>query len=562
MGNYELYESRHIVDLRDMFESSCAMFSERTAFLSKVDGTYRPTLYREFWRDICSLGTMFVKEGFTGKKIAVVGEACYEWALTYAAVVSGLGVIVPIDKELPAEEIANLLCIAEAEAVVSTPKSEEKIRTAVQSAPCVKRIINTADELHALIKKGAELADSTDEAAKAFKELPIDCEKMAVLLFTSGTTGVAKGVMLSHKNICTNLEAMTQMLYIYKEDVFLSVLPIHHTYECTCGYLCPIYRGSTVAYSEGLRRILKNMEETKATMMLAVPLLVENIYKNLWKQAEKTGQAKKLRKAIALSNFLLKLGIDKRKKLFASIHQKFGGHFRMFVAGAAAIDPNVSRGFRELGINVFQGYGMTECAPIGALNRDRFFRDDSIGLPLPGVEIRIDSPDSEGNGEICLKGGNVMIGYYKNEEATAQVLRDGWLYTGDVGHIDEDGFVYLTGRKKNVIVTKNGKNVFPEEIETYLNRILYVSESLITGRFDSREDDVVIAAQIIIDKDAVAEKLGATYEDDALHELIQGEIDKLNISLPAYKRVTEFSIRTEAFHKTTTQKIKRHLENK
>ena len=349
------------------------------------------------------------------------------------------------------------------------------------------------------------------------------------------------------------------MLYIGPDDVFLSVLPIHHTYECTCGFLCQLYRGTTVAYSDGLRYITKNLAECKATMMLGVPLLLETMYNKIWKSAEKSGRAKKLRMGIKISRALLKLGIDKRKVIFKEIHATLGGNLRMLIAGAAAIDPKVAEGLRDFGIEAVQGYGLTECAPIAALNRDCNYRDAAAGLPLPGVEIKIDDPDENGIGEILICGKNVMIGYYNNPEATAEAIQDGWFHSGDYGYIDEDGFVYITGRKKNVIVTKNGKNIFPEEIETYLNRQPIVAESMVYG-IDLPDGDALIAVQVLPDFEEAKNILGENYTDADMQKAVEDAVKAVNDSLQGYKRVSKVIVRKEDFEKTTTKKIKRHIE--
>lgn len=546
-----LYEVAKIRDLKDMLAQSVEKFGPKAAFLSKVDGKYAPISYNQFGADVAAMGTALLHRGFGGKKIAVIGENRYEWDVTYMAVVNGVGVIVPIDKELPEKEVHQLVETAGVDAIMYAPKNEK----AVQSAP-VATLFNMETDFLPLLEEGRKLLEEGD---RSYLDVEIDPEEMRILLFTSGTTSAAKAVMLNHRNIAVNLMAMCSMVYIGSDDVFLSVLPIHHTYECTCGFLCQIYRGTTVAYSDGLRYITKNLAECKATMMLGVPLLLETMYNKVWKQAEKSGKAKKLRMGIKISRALLKLGIDKRRDIFKEIHNSLGGNLRMLIAGAAAIDPKVAAGLRDFGIEAIQGYGLTECAPIAALNRDCNYRDAAAGLPLPGVDIKIDNPDENGIGEILIRGQNVMMGYYNNPQATAEILKDGWFYSGDYGYIDKDGFVYITGRKKNVIVTKNGKNIFPEEIETYLNRAPIVAESMVYG-IDLPDGDSQIAVQVLPDVEEAKTILGENYTDDQLQKTVEEAVKAVNDSLQGYKRVSKVVVRKDDFEKTTTKKIKRHVE--
>lgn len=542
-----LYETHEITDLRDMIRKSSEMFAERNAFLVKKNGKYEPVTYMQYMADINALGTKLVDMGLKGEKIAVIGEASYSWAVTYLAVVCGVGVIVPLDKELPKEEIDNLISIANVKMIIHSPK----VKT-IDKDTKVDYKISMGEELDALIEDGKRLLK---EGNRNYLDAVIDPEEMQILLFTSGTTGMAKGVMHNHRTICTNLMAMVTMFQLYPEDIFLSVLPIHHTYECTCGFLCPIYKGCTVAHCEGLKYIVQNLKETKATMVLGVPLMFEKMWRTINKTIDKNGMRKKVNLGMKIAKVAGAVGIDVRRKLFKQIHDNFGGNIRTFISGAAAIDPKVAEGFRSIGIQLLQGYGLTECAPIGALNRDIYFKDAAAGLPLPGVEIKIDNPNEEGIGEVLIKGGNVMMGYYEAPELTAEAIVDGWYHTGDLGYLDKDSFLHLTGRMKNVIITKNGKNVFPEEIETYLGRSRFVEDSLVQGK--EKGDDVLISAQIMPNYPEVEAELGEGYTEEQLIALIKGEVDKANELTQGYKRITKFSIRVRPFEKTTTHKIQR-----
>ena len=548
-----LYEVRKISDIKDLLEQSAKLFGDKTAFLTKVDGQYMPVTYAKFKSDVDALGTALIDLGLKDKRIAVIGENRYEWAVAYMAVVCGTGTVVPLDKELPEDEIRPLIEVAELEAIIYSPKNAGLVETV-----SIKHKISMEQGMQSLIKKGAQLLEN---GVTDFTNARINPDIMNILLFTSGTTSSAKAVMLSHKNIVSNVMSMCRMIFVDTNDTLLSVLPLHHTYECTCGFLAPIYRGCTIAYCEGLRHIAKNLKESKATLMLCVPLLAENMYRKIWNQAKKQGRDQKLKSAIKLSNFLRKFGIDRRRKFFADIHAAFGGRLTRMVAGAAGIDPEVSKGLADLGIDIVQGYGLTECSPIGAVNRFCHFKDAAAGLPIPGVEVSIDAPDEEGIGEILIKGDNVMLGYYKNEEATREILKNGVFYTGDLGYMDRDSFVYVTGRKKNVIVTKNGKNIFPEELETRLCRSPYVTECMVYGQ-DTDDGDTEVVAQVIPCMEEIEAVLGKNPPLDSVQELIDGEALKVNHQLQTYKRISKVIIRHEEFAKTTTQKIKRHIEIK
>jgi long-chain acyl-CoA synthetase len=475
-------------------------------------------------------------------------------------------VVVPLDKELPQVEIESLLNRSHADILVYSRSKKKDVDAIRANIPSVSYLI-CMDDLAGEPSAGQAyfwtwLQDGEQSLAagdKRFTEAPIDPEIMSILLFTSGTTAKSKAVMLSHKNICINLQAMCSMLYIGPDDVFLSVLPLHHTYECTCGFLCPIYRGCTVATCEGLRYIAKNMQESKVTIFLVVPLMVEMLYKRIIKSATADPDlAKKFKLGLKISGALRKIGIDKRRQLFAKVHDSFGGHLRIIVAGGAAIDPAILKGMQDLGLHCVQGYGLTECAPILALNRDVIFNNASAGLPLPGVDIRIIDKDENGVGEIIGKGPNVMLGYYENEEATREAIdSDGFFHTGDLGYLDKDNFVIITGRKKNVIITKNGKNIFPEEIEFLLARSELVQESLVSGVVDD-EGESLVTAEIFPNMEKIQEQTGETdATSETVRRLIADEVRKVNHMLATYKYIKSFTLRDTEFEKTTSRKIKR-----
>lgn len=562
------YEHRPIRDLKDMIDTSAALFADKNAFLVKnaPGGTYVPIKFSRLKTDIDELGTALMDLGLTGKKIAVIGENRYEWVVTYLAVVNGVGVVVPLDRELPAAEVHNLLERSEVSAIVYSSKVESVVEEAIQGVGSIEYTISMDAldhvenrlSLKKLQRAGKRLLL---EEKRFFVDAEIDREAMCSLLFTSGTTGMAKGVMLSHKNITANVYNMSKYVDVSDNQTGLSILPMHHTYELTCHVFTCMYQGCCVAICEGLKYIVKNMAESQATVMLGVPLIFESMHKKVWKQAEASGKADKMRKAIQLSRTLEKFNIKSIKKLFKSVHQAMGGNMRMFISGAAAIDPAVIEDFNAMGITMFQGYGMTENSPIIAVNKDRYYKPAAAGLPMPGTEIKIIEPDENGIGEIICRGDSVMIGYYKNPEETAKVLVDGWLHTGDYGYFDKDGFLYIAGRKKNVIVTKNGKNIFPEEVEFYLNKSEFIKEVVVWGVDDEKSGDTIVQAEIFPDYPAVEEKLGRVSEEE-LKRLLKKEIDEINEHMPLYKRVKRFEIREEEFEKTTTKKIKRYTAAK
>lgn len=549
MKKYKNYEVRPIENLKEMLYTSAATWPEKNAFLEKRDGVYEGITFNQYLLDVEGLGTELCARGLLGKRVIVTGENCYAWALAYMTVICGLGVVIPVDKEIPPEEIANIANVSEADAVIYSAKYEDKIKKIEKPLDFI-----CFDELSGLCAAGREKINAGD---RTYLDLEIDKNEMASLIFTSGTTGVSKGVMLSHHNISFNLTEMCQMIYIGPEDTFLSVLPLHHAYECTCGFLCQIYRGSTIAYCEGLRYIMKNMKEVHPTMILCVPLLIETMYHKIWANIRKNGMEKMVKKALAASNASRKIGIDLRKNLFSEIHETFGGKLRMMIAGGAAVDPDILKGLRDFGILAVQGYGLTECAPLAAVNRDKFYCDSSAGLATPNATLEIVDAAEDGTGDIRFKGENIMLGYYKAPELTAEVIVDGWLYTGDLGFIDKDGFLHITGRRKNVIVTANGKNIFPEELETYLSRNPYVLESVVVGVPDETRRDYDIVAMILPDRERLDEENPDGYSEELVREKLTEAVKQANSMVQQYKRIKKFLVRSEEFPKNTSKKIKR-----
>ena len=551
MASYQNYETELFDNLKQMLHASAERFGDKTLFMEKRGGEYQKTGFRRYCNDVDALGTALCSKGLSGKRVIVTGENCYHWVLAYMAVICGVGVVVPVDKEIPAEEMANIAKVCEASAVIYSSKVEAKV-AAIDAS--VERI--SFDELDDLIPEGRLLIKQGD---RSYLDAEIDPNVLASLIFTSGTTGVSKGVMLSHRNICFNLSEMCRMVYIDDKDVFLSVLPLHHTYECTCGFLCQVYRGCTVAFSEGLRHITRNMQEVHPTMMLCVPLLIETMYNKVWANVRKQGMEKKVRLAIKATNALpsAKMRLAAKRKVFAEIHKSFGGKLRILISGGASVDPTVLSGLRDLGIFSVQGYGLTECAPIAALNRDTFYNDRSAGMATPNTLLDIYDMQDDGTGEIRYKGDNVMLGYYDQPELTAEVIRDGWFYTGDLGYMDKDGFLFITGRKKNVIVTANGKNIFPEELETYLGRTPFVKESVVVGYPNAKKKDYDVVAIIHPDYERAEATFGKGYTTDMLDLELKKAVSEVNGIVQSYKRIETFVIRREEFPKNTSRKIKR-----
>ena len=566
-------KSRPITDLKHMLNTSVELYGDNVAFRQRFekDKPFREITYKEALKDINGLGTALIAHGLKNKRIAVIGENCYQWATSYLAAVCGTGIVVPLDKELSSEELKQLVIEAEVSAVLFTKKYEKMFRemkasadTGIEvlvnlNAPSEKDGVLSWEEL---IAEGKKLIAGGD---RSFIDAEIYADEMSVLLFTSGTTGIAKGVMLSHRNICEDLMSAPTILNVNTWDIFFSVLPLHHTYECTCGFLMPLYKGASIAYCEGLKYIVKNLAEVQPTMLLAVPLIFENPYNNIMKNVRKQGKEKLVRKVLAVNKVTKKVGIDLNKLLLKDILKVFGGRMRVLISGGAAIDPAILEFFNDLGFISVQGYGLTECAPMAALNPDgrKTMRNSSVGHLLPGMEVKIEDKNEEGIGEICLKGANIMMGYYNMPEETAKVIQDGWFHTGDLGYVDEDDFIYITGRKKNVIITANGKNVFPEELEYYLGRSAFVSESMVWAQEDSSGQDTVIVATIKPDMEEVEGAIGKEASEDPaqVEKLLWAEVDKINESLPLFKKIKKITVRREEFQKTTGKKIKRFVES-
>lgn len=561
-------ESRPITDIRDMILSSTALYPDNVAFYEKENkgAPYGKTTYREMTEKMNALGTALVDLGLKDKRIAIIGANSSRWALSYLATVCGTGVVVPLDKELPAETLEEFITQAQVSAVIFDRKYEEMFRSIKEKNTNMLAVLINMDAAedsaislswNGLVERGRELIAKGD---RRFLNAEIDTDVMSVLLFTSGTTGRSKGVMLSQKNLASDIMLAPTILKVNSYDIFFSVLPVHHTYECTCGFMMPLYKGAAIAYCEGLKYITKNLEEIKPTMFLGVPAIFEKLYKKIWQNVRKKGKENTLKKVIGINNKTKKVGINIGKIFFKDILAVFGGRMRIMICGGAAISPEVLDGIRDFGINAVQGYGLTECAPLAALNPDTAPVASSIGIEFPGIKLEVQDVNEEGIGELCVKGPNVMMGYYQMPEETAEAVQDGWFHTGDLGYIDEQGYAYITGRKKNVIITKNGENVYPEEVEYTLNLSPIIEESMVYQTEAENKNDTIIAASVVLDMEGVEEFYGEDMSDEELENLVWEVVDKYNAINPVYKQIRKINVRKAELKKNTSKKIIRFAE--
>jgi len=566
--DYPLFETRTIVSVQDMLKQSAEQFGNRKALIDLNKTPIPEVTYEQLLEKVRIFGSALHKLGLKERShIAVIGENRVQWCIAYLTAVCYNYVVVPVDRNLSKTEVLNIIHESDAKAIVFSEAVSSHFETAHNSLKKVKYYIHMdLSSREGDFLSMMEMMDKVD--ASKIRSMPeIDPEEMGIIVFTSGSLGRAKGVMLSQKNIVANLMGMVQMILLYPEDRFLSVLPIHHTYECTCGFLCPLYKGCSIYYSRSLKTIPDDLQRSKATILLGVPLLFEKMFRNIKKGIREKAVTRVLvPPMIGLAKALKTLGMkNPEKKLFGTLHKKFGGHIRLFIAGGAAPDPEIAAGLRSFGFMFVQGYGLTETAPILALNRIVAFKDEAAGLPLPGVKIKIMEPGSDGVGEVSTTGDNVMLGYYKNEKITRETFaEDGWYRTGDLGYIDDDGFLHISGRKKNVIIAANGKNVYPEELEDILNRSPYIQESMVYGESAGGYTEK-IAVQVVVDGEALiarAESKKKEITDEWIREVIRKEVDKANKQVPSFKRIQNVIVRENEFEKTTTKKIKRYTVSK
>lgn len=556
------HKTEEVTNFKEMLYRSSDIYRSRTAFKVKDNnGNIICISYEQFKNDVVSLGTSLLEKGFLKKRIAVIGKNSYQWCVSYLAA-SIVGIVVPIDKELHTDDVINFMNVSQTVCILGDSKNLDSILENIEKVENPDTFFATFDK-----KQDKNSFDSLLLTGKTsytngkhdFDNLEIDPDELRILLFTSGTTGNAKGVCLSQRNICSNILSTYGIVKVKRSDLFFSILPLHHTYECTLGFLLPIYSGASIAHCEGLRYITKNLSEFHPSVILCVPLLLENMHKNIVKNMNKSLPQKYKKEE---GNPFNDLPFYLKKIAKTKVKNTLGGRIRVFIVGAAAASPDIVSDFKNLKLMTLQGYGLTECAPLVAGNTDFFQKDDAAGLPIPNVEYRIDHPNSEGVGEILVKGPNVMLGYYEDEEKTKQTIINGWFHTGDLGKIDENGYLYITGRCKSVIVTKNGKNIYPEEVEYYLNDNPLISESLVLGIHKDDNDETYINAQIYPNIEAITEYLkGSVPTKEEIWKIVSDAVSAVNKKLPNYKHIKSFGIRDKEFEKTTTQKIKRYGDN-
>ena len=572
MKVFKGHQAGNIQNFKELLNRAAEKYADEVAFEYKKDATsktpeYIKHTFREYKEEAENLGTALLNMGLENKRIAVVGPNRYEWCTTYISVLAGNMVIVPLDKALPEEEMKSLLLRSEAEAIVFDQKylpMLEKLKKENSSHLkyyiCMDPVENEEFLYYGNLIKDGKLARENGD--NKYDNVTIDKDKMSVMLFTSGTTAISKAVMLSQYNICSNINDMPHFVMMYPTDVLLSFLPIHHTFECTITFLygC-LYCGATIAFCDGLKYVTANLKEYGVTVFVAVPLMLETMYKKIRKEIEKQGKTKLIDTVSPVANSLAKIHIDLRRKIFKQILNNLGGKLRLVLYGGAPMEKSTVKGLASFGIDMVQGYGLTETSPVITAETDHYKRPGSCGLVMRSDEMKIDNPDEDGIGEIVVKGPNVMLGYYENEEATNEVLKDGWFYTGDVGYFDKDGFLYITGRKKDVIVLKNGKNVFPLEIEFLISKLPYVQEVMVYGK-PIKNNDFLVSAKIVYNEEAMKELYPDKTKKD-YYDIIWSDIkEKINPTMPDYRHVKEILVTDEPLVKTTTQKVKRAEEFK
>lgn len=556
-----IYDYLEISDLKDMLNKTGKLYGEKIAYkIKNEEGKYRTITHREVRDMVDSLGTALINLGLKGKRIAIIGENRYEWEIAYLAIVCGTGIVVPLDKSLPENELEELIERSEVEAIFYSKKYEETIEKIKYSQKNkLKHMISMDLKKHSkgiysqeeLIETGEKLLEKGN---REFIDAIINEKEMSIMLFTSGTTSKSKVVALSHKNICSNLMDIGEVLNVTSDDVLLSILPIHHVFECTVGFLFSLYKGAQTVFCDGLRHVVENLNEYQVTVMACVPAIYERIFMIIRKQLEKQG---KLEEILKNEEKYKKASMEERKEVFKEIHNIIGGKIKLFISGAAALDSKIEEKYRLLGINIVQGYGLTETSPVVAIGTNKYYKTGSIGKTVPNVEAKIVDINDEGIGELIVKGPNVMLGYYNNEEATKEVIKDGWFYTGDLAKIDEEGYIYICGRKKSVIVLKNGKNIFPEEMENLVNKIEGVKESFIFGKQQSEDkNDIKINVKIVFDRDIVRD-VYKVQTDSEIQEVLSKKIKEINQTMPKYKSIKGILLTEEPLIKTTTNKIKR-----
>lgn len=556
-----IYDYLKINDLKDMLNKTGILYADRPAYKIKIEeGKYQIYTHKEVRDMINNLGTALINLGLKGKRIAVIGENRYEWEIAYLSIVCGTGIVVPLDKSLPANELELLIERSDIEAIFYTKKYSDIIQNIKYSEKNkLKHLISMDSDENfegiysqkELIREGRKLIE---EGNNEFLNAKINPKEMEIMLFTSGTTSKAKVVALSHENICTNLMDIGSVLDVTQEDVFLSILPIHHVFECTVGFLFSLYKGAETVFCDGLRHIVENLNEYHATVMACVPGIYERIFMMIRKKLEKQG---KLEEILKNEEKYKNSSMQKKKEVFKEIHNMLGGKVKLLISGAAALDKTIEEKYRLLGLNLVQGYGLTETSPVVAVGTNKNYKLGSIGKTVPSVEAKLVDVNDEGIGELVVRGSSVMLGYYENEKVNKKSLQDGWFYTGDLAKIDEEGYIFICGRKKSVIVLKNGKNIFPEEMENLVNKIEGIRESFIFGKIQSNdENNIKINVKIVFDRD-VMKDVYKVEEDEDIYKVLSKKVKEVNQTMPSYKAIRGMILTEEPLIKTTTNKIKR-----
>ena len=545
-----LYKYIEITDLKDMLKKSGEKYGEKIAYKIRQENGYKEITHNEVRKIVDGLGTKLIDMGLKDKRIAVIGENRYEWEIAYLSIVCGTGTVVPLDKSLPENELESLIERSKAEAIICSQKYVEILKKTKLKYIISMDLENDNDGIISqkrLISEGIQLVKSGNTS---FINAKIDNEKMSIMLFTSGTTSISKAVALSHKNICSNLMDISSILDVNSSDVFLSFLPLHHVFECTVGFLFSLYVGAETVFCDGIRHIPENLAEYKVSVMASVPAIYERLFKIIKKHLEKQGKVEQILKD---EEKYKDSSMEKKKEVFKEIHDLLGGNIKLFISGAASLEPSIEEKFRRLGFNMVQGYGLTETSPVVAIGNKKYHKTGSIGKCVPSDEVKLLDINKDGIGELAVKGPNVMLEYYENKEATEKVLKDGWFQTGDLARIDEDGYIFICGRKKSVIVLKNGKNIFPEEMETLINKEDGVEESFIFGKPISKDpNDIKIFVKIVYNKESFEGKT-----ETEIKEYFNEKIKSINKTMPHYKALRGIIISDKPLIKTTTNKIKR-----
>ena len=552
--NYPLNEVKKVDSVKDLMRQATEEAGDKIAFMYKEGKENIEVTYAKFQEDTIALGTAITELGLNDKHIACIGDNSYKWLTTYLTVLKSDGVFVPVDKELPIEDIINILKSSDSEILFYAEKYEKYVEQILREATNVKFLIGFSrkEESNNVLSYDRFIEDgrkSFNAGNQKYLKLKSDPNSLKLLVYTSGTTGMAKGVMLTENNLISCVYYGLQVATVYSRC--LSVLPYHHTYEGVAGILVALHHHSTICINDSLKNVLKNLQFYKPDYIYVVPAFAELFYKKILSNAKENKKYGIMKTMIVVSNALRKIGIDVRKKLFKDVHNAFGGNLREIVCGGAPIRPEIGKFFDDIGIDLLNGYGITECSPLVSVNRPYFNDCRTVGVVLPCCEVKIVNPDEDGNGEVHVKGKIVMLGYYNDEERTNEVLKDGWFNTGDYGNINKKGQLSITGRKKNLIVLNNGKNVFPEEIEAYVARVPYVQEVVVRGIKEAGRE-VGLQAEVFLNQDMV-KSMGI--ED--VHETLKKDISNVTKELPVYKKITDIKIRDKEFVKTTTNKIKR-----